>query len=344
MPPRQARSFAAPLVAGILTLIGPAADAAPTTYIALGDSVAYGETTFPNVPMDPANLGYVGKFAASSAFGAPAPTVFNLAVVGESTATFFAGGVDTSAGITTPAVPVVPGEPAYHLNTHYPVPSIPPGDPGVTPTTQNGLLVSTLIQAGRSVGTITVQLGANDLYQTAFAPGFLGLPPAQQQAQLIQTYQTIGSNVGALLGELSVLAPQAHVYVMGYFNPYPASYATDPSNPYFPVAGLAGSLISQLNATLDQVVGHFDPHNVTFVDPSAAFVGHEEAYTHIGDFLQPNSNPLTFNNFHPNDAGYAAIAASLEAAAVPEPSAMLSLTIGLAGLVGAGRRRSRRRA
>ena len=64
-----------------------------------------------------------------------------------------------------------------------------------------------------------------------------------------------------------------------------------------------------------------DPFDATPVDVHDAFIGHEAAYTFI---LAGDS--------HPNTAGYAAMAAQMDAASVPEPSGALPLAAALIAL------------
>ena len=83
-----------------LALIGSGTAAAAPVYVGLGDSITFGETDLSYVPSY-GDRGYVGKFAdtLASRNGGTRPTVFNLAIDGETAASFMSG-----AGRTPPVV------------------------------------------------------------------------------------------------------------------------------------------------------------------------------------------------------------------------------------------------
>src|SRR5690242_8917127 len=89
-------------------------EAASMTYLALGDSVAFGETDFTHNPSN-GDRGYVSLFADSLATqnGGVRPNVVNLAIEGETTTSFSSG---------TGRVPYMPGltdASLASLNTNY---------------------------------------------------------------------------------------------------------------------------------------------------------------------------------------------------------------------------------
>jgi lysophospholipase L1-like esterase len=295
---------AAIVITSALCACPPARAGAVTTYIALGDSLAFGETDFTHNPSF-GDRGYVSLYANALAAknGGVRPNVINLGVDGETSSTFFTGG--------PPSNGTIPGSPAPQLNLNYPSPA----------PTQNALLVSSIATeqaAGHSIGTVSVQLGANDLYVVLDQPGFLGQSPAQQQAELLAAIGQIQSNLTTLLGELKVTLPHANVLVMGYYNPYNA----DPSSV---VDKLADPAIKALNLVLAGEAAAFGDR---YVDAYTPFLGHELEYTYIGT-----------GNAHPNDKGYGVIAGQMSP--VPEPSSLLLLGGGAAGCLALHRCRRR---
>jgi lysophospholipase L1-like esterase len=277
--------------------------AASMTYLALGDSVAFGETDFSRNPSF-GDRGYVGPYASFLAdrSGGVRPNVVNLAIDGETSSTFFNGG----ARVYIPQH----GESPVQLNLNYSSPA----------TTQNAQFLATIAaqkSAGNTINTVSVQLGANDLFAVMNSPGFFALPPQQQQAQILQALAGFQTNETKLLTEVRTQLPGAALILPGYYNPY----AVDPSSP---LATLAGQAIQGLNAI---IAGEALAFGGRYVDVYPTFAGHEAAYTFI---LQ--------GNVHPNDIGYGAIAARIEA--VPEPATWSVLAAGLVGLGLARRRRA----
>ena len=168
-------------------------------------------------------------------------------------------------------------------------------------------------------GSVTVQLGANDLFALLQSPAF-SAPGADQFALLKQALQTFAINEGTVLGELRAALPSAKILVLDYYNPYPGS-----GSPFEPAA-IQG--IPALNYTIQQVAAGVP--GATFVDIYPQFVGNEAAYTHIRD-------DATYN-VHPTPAGYAVIANAIDAA-VPEPGSCALLAVGGAITVLMARRR-----
>jgi lysophospholipase L1-like esterase len=290
MPSSRRRLVHLALALALCVLMVPrlaAADPMPT-YLALGDSLAFGFTTSPNPSLG--DRGYVGPYA--DALAAPTgvrPQVINLGAYGETSTSFFDG-----------------GNSAAPLNLNYPDAT----------TSQNSLLLKTLADqkaAGHAIGTVSLQLGANDLFGVATSPGFFALPADQQMAMVQQALGTVANKVGTILGELRSQLPQADLVVLGYYNPY----AAVPGNPF---AAVAAPAIQGLNSVLQADAQAF---GARFVNPHDSFVGHEAQYTYI-------ASSGSQYNVHPNALGYAVIAGDMEA--VPEPSTVLVLGLGLAGL------------
>ena len=271
------------------------------TYIALGDSIAFGETNFAHNPSY-GDRGYVSKFADNLAAsnGGVRPNVVNLGVDGETTTSFFGG-----------------GQPLAPQNLNYPSAS----------TSQNTLLVSKIASeqaAGHTVGAVTVSLGANDLFAVVGGPNFFSMSPAQQQSAILGSMSTIQNNYTALLTELKALSPATAITVVGFYNPYPAV-------PGSPLAPLAGPAIQLLNAV---IAGQAAAFGVKYVDTYAAFQGKEGSLTHI-------TAPPTGTNPNPNDAGYDAISKAINPVPEPSTVALLGVFgLGLIGRAAYRRRRA----
>ena len=207
------------LAALVLAAAAPrSASGGSMTYIALGDSVAFGETDFAHNPSY-GDRGYVSLVAnnLASANGGVRPNVVNLGVDGETSTTFFGG-----------------GQPLAPQNLNYPSAA----------TSQNTQLISQIAAqqaAGHSIGAVTISLGANDLFAAVGAPSFFALNPAQQQSAILAAMSTVQNNYTAVLTELHALVPNAAVTVVGYYNPFPAV----PGSPLAPLAGPAVPLPSQ---------------------------------------------------------------------------------------------------
>jgi lysophospholipase L1-like esterase len=308
------RTLAHRLALTVLALAsGRAAEAAQVDYIAVGDSLAFGEYRFQSNPSNGDHRGYVGPFADALAGlnGGVRPNVIDLGVDGETSTTFFNGG---PLG-TGPDV----GKPAYSLNTNYPAPY----------PTQSNLLLTTIASqqaAGNRIGDVTIQLGANDLFALALDPTFLAKSAAEQFAIVQSTLGAIQTNVAALITELEKAAPGAKLFVLGYYNPF-APFASDPTSPFFTTAQLSGLAIPLLNQVL---AGDAQALGASFVDLYTPFQGHELAYTDV-------ANPAIPGNVHPNPAGYAVITAQLDAA-VPEPASLGMMAVGVLALLGCDRR------
>jgi lysophospholipase L1-like esterase len=281
------------------------------TYIALGDSLAFGEYRFQDNPSN-GDRGYVGPYADFLAQfnGGVRPTVINLGVDGETTTTFLNGG---------PSGPgPVPGEPAYSLNTNYqpPYPS------------QNSLLLTTIAAekaAGNTISTVTIQLGANDIIVLTQAPTFFTKSPSEQQGLVSGALMMAQLNLATLLAELKAQVPGANLVLLGYYDPF-APFAHDPTSPLYRVAQVSAPAIQGLDKVIATEASAF---GARYIDLYTPFLGHELAYTDV-------ANPAIPGNVHPTPAGYAVIVTQL----VPEPpSLVMGATAVLAGLGSWWRRR-----
>lgn len=314
-----------PLESSVCALIGLAllgsgtADAA-SVYVGLGDSITFGETDLRYVPSY-GDRGYVGKFAdtLASRNGGTRPTVVNLAIDGETAASFMSG-----AGRTPPVMGRT-DIPLAQQNLNY----------TNSPTTPQAVMFSNLVAsenaAGNTINTISITLGFNELAALA------NLPTSQALAMLPGTLATYQTNYTQVLTGIRSLEPTAQLYLLGYYNPFPGDPTANPAKPIFAQGG------PELNSIIQSLAAQF---NAYYVSTSTAFLGQEDALTYIGQYPAGSTSPAPgsgvepIGNVHPNDAGYTAIANQV--ASTPEPT-----SLGLVGIAAAGfgivRRLRRRR-
>lgn len=303
--------IAASLVVTFAVLCISSSSRAEQVYLSLGDSLAFGYD-----PSDPSTLtpslgdqGFVRPFAdhLASGNGGVRPAVINLGIVGESVASFF-----DPSDLSPDGPPRVWG-----LNSNYADGS----------TSQNDLMLSTIADLqlnGHEISTVSLIFGANDIFGLINSADFQGATQEQQLALLGGTITAALNGYAIVLNELQALAPGASVYLPGYYNPFPAAIAPTQH-------ALYDLILGAFNPGLESLAGQF---GATYVDLYTPFVGRELELTNIG-----------VGDVHPNRAGYEVIGSALVAASVPEPSSVLSLAIGVAGVVMlAGRRLSRGRA
>jgi lysophospholipase L1-like esterase len=280
---RVSLSFAA-LLAVCVAGGSPARAAAPVrTYIALGDSVAFGQTDVLPVS-DGSNQGYVGFYANSLAAEQDGvrPQVINLGIPGETSDSFFTA---------TPPRPDWVRNIGFNTNYTSPLES------------QFLKLLSTIAAekaAGHRITHVSLALGANDYFALLGSAQF-NAPGADQAALIRQTLLNIQRNYAFLLTTVRTLLPKAKLLLLTYYNA-------------FTVFGPEDFLNQLTEATVQghsQIVrGMAKAFKGKFVDVHTAFQGHETEYTHIlGVFV---GLPLDVA-FHPSNAGYAVIAQAMAA-------------------------------
>ena len=299
-------------IAGLLTAAAmfacPVAHAA-NVYIALGDSITFGETDLV-YQGSYGDRGYVGNYADSLAASLGSrPQVINLAIDGE-TASSFMSGVGR-----TPPVAGRTDVPLALENLHYNAANL---------VSQSTLFASTVAAQralGNSIADVTITLGFNEVAALS------SLPTADALALIPQTLAAYRTNYNSVLTEVRSFLPTTHLTLVGYYNPFPAN-PTSPAAPIFNAAGM------QLNGL---IAGLASQYGASFADTASAFLGHESAYTYLDESPAGSSvegvhgGVLPIGNVHPNTTGYAAIATQVEAvSAVPEPSTWLTLLAGLA--------------
>lgn len=290
------------VLAATMTSVQPAAAA----FIALGDSITFGETDLQYVP-SLGDRGYVGPYAdyLASLNGGVRPDVINLAIDGETSASFTSG-----VGRTPPVVGRTDAVLAAQNLNYNPNALVP----------QRDLFLSKVASeraAGNTIDTVSISLGFNELAALASSPN-----PLDQLPATLAAYRT---NYSGVLAQIRQELPDANLFVLNYFNPFPAN----PTSPATPIFAAGGPL---LNGIIRDLAAEYDGF---YVDTATPFLGNEAAYTFIdempaGSTVEPPfGGVLPIGNVHPNATGYEAIAEQV--VAVPEPSS-LAATLGTGGV------------
>ena len=290
----------------VLVLFAARSDASSSSYLSLGDSLAYGPGSSQDNGTGGTSSGFVSQYASSlaAANGGVAPSVINLALPGEALATY--GSTDSN----------------YTANTNYIVQGTSNGQPQASQQDMFYHYVMTAASSGSPVTNVTISLGMQDMMNVINAQGFTSLSSSQQNSAIQAGLSTVSSQYATLLSEIRGLLPNAKIDIIGAYNPYNAT-------PNSPLAGAAQQAITGLNTVLQSVAG---ANNATYVNTYSAFLGNEGTFTNI----------LNNGSINPTPAGYSAIANLLSPTVAPEPS---SIALALAGVVGlAGHAWRRRRA
>jgi lysophospholipase L1-like esterase len=205
---------AATAALGALAL-APTAGAAKvgSTYLALGDSLAYGyhqaqfQKEFPAV--NPANFndGYVDVFGRLLSVANPALQTVNDGCPGETTETFIKGPSPYPISLYCAGGPT--GGPFPKVFLHHPFAGTQLAD------------AEAILTANPNVSPITLDIGANDVLQ--FIRSTCGFPAKYTctEAQVAAEFKHIAENVGFILGHLRALAPKASIVFVSQYNPFP---------------------------------------------------------------------------------------------------------------------------
>ncbi|GJM20038.1 MAG: hypothetical protein DHS20C14_22510 [Phycisphaeraceae bacterium] len=299
--PMQIRRWCALIVLALPAL----AASAGSTYLAMGDSLAWGYSRFSlDIEPNAGDQGYVALYADHLATlnGGVRPNLVNLGVPAESSDTFFAG-----------------GQLGQLLNTNY---------PGQGTPSQHDLMLSTIADQhalGNTIDHVTLHLGVNDFLTLADQPGFLDLPSDQQFGQVLQVFGTMIDNLSLALDDLSTLAPEADVMVMGYYDPF-ALFIDHPeldptgTGDGVAIAGISGEISPILNDVLEALAADFD---ATFVPTAHLFAGRELELTRITELDRGGPN------IHPTELGYEVLAQAL--IAIPAPGSCVLFFLAAAG-------------
>jgi lysophospholipase L1-like esterase len=279
--PRRARRLRRALGLGLLAAIpfavAPAsALAVHQTYLALGDSLAFGYTqpvfSRLHVAGDPAaenpvafDKGYVDDLGRLLQRYQPGVEIINDGCPGETTESFIKG--PCAYGLT------------YSLHHPY---------WGGTRTSQLTDALHYLKTHPGRVSPITLDIGANDALEVIYAD--CASAPACIASHASALLGHVASNLHLILRRLRAQAPRARVIVLGLYDPFAAS-----------IAGVAG-ILTQLNAveqTQATAVGARFADPVPVFDPPGAL----EAPT-----LCRLVGVCEYGDIHPTYAGYEALA------------------------------------
>lgn len=234
----------------LLLLLVSVASAQNKTYIALGDSVAWGYQ--PNsTSRGNGDKGYAKLFAdyLGTIQGGVRPRLINLGIPGETTASFY----DTS-------------EIGGLLNSNYPI---------FFRQSQADTFrakVASERNAGRTITHITFAMGANDLLDLQTST-FFALPYEQQTAIVDSALATASSHMSDALTLVRQECPQSVVKIPGYYNPYGAYPGTQEDR-------IGKYAIPRLNKILQVLAKRF---HAAFAPTYNAFVGSELTLTWIGE-------------------------------------------------------------
>lgn len=234
-----------------IALLGAVTSSAQTkSYIALGDSVAWGYQPPNSSTRSPGDQGYVKLYADwLGTQQGTRPTLWNLGIPGETAASFF----NTS-------------EIGGLLNSNYAI---------LFRRSQADAFrnrVTSERNAGRTITNVTYALGANDLLDLQ-TEAFLAQPFTQQVGQVETALISASVKIGDAFALIRQQCPSAKITVPGYYNPYGAypSSANDLISKY---------AIPRLNSILQQYAKRYQ---AAFAPTYNSFAGNELEFTWIGE-------------------------------------------------------------
>jgi lysophospholipase L1-like esterase len=292
----------AALAAFAALALAPAAGAKGpgSTYLALGDSLAYGyhQAQFQNELkehgfVNPANFddGYVDDFGAALKLLNPKLKVVNDGCPGETTETFIKGsgvGPEYCAGGPT-------GSPFPKAFLHH-----------AYPGTQLADALAVAKESG--TGTITLDIGANDILQFLGSTCGFPLTFSCTEAEVEAEIGHVVGNVGFILAQLRAAAPKAKIVFVSQYNPYPTVLKPE---------GRGDATVEALNAAIKSVAAGFNvkfANTARVINFSGTHGGPEAGDIPTVCALTAMCPGGTFNpaspeaDIHPTKAGYAAMA------------------------------------
>jgi lysophospholipase L1-like esterase len=299
---------AAALVAFAALVLAPAAVAKGpgSTYLALGDSLAYGyhQAQFQNelkekgfVEAANFNDGYVDDFGKALKLLNPKLKIVNDGCPGETTETMIKGsgvGPEFCAGGPT-------GSPFPKAFLHHAYPGAQLED-------------ALAIAKESGTGTITLDIGANDILQ--FLGHTCGFPVTFTctEAEVEAEIGHVVTNIAFILGQLRAAAPKATIVFVSQYNPYPTVLTPE---------GRGDATVEALNGAIKSVAAGFGVKfantarvinfSGTHGGPEAGDIPTVCALTAMcpGGKFNPASPEA---DIHPTKLGYAAMAGVLGAA------------------------------
>jgi lysophospholipase L1-like esterase len=244
----------------------------PLSYLALGDSLAFGyqqakfNSLFPNESPEAFDTGYVDDFGRALRFVDRNLQIVDDGCPGETTDSFING----------------PCRYQLAFPLHHPY----AGGPSSSQLSD----ALAYLQANRNhVNPITLDIGANDAL--GVSEGVCKLEPACTAEHAPALFAHIAANLGLILADLRGAAPHARIIVLGLYNPFGPS--------------LAGA--DQLTAQLNEVMSNAAVTvGARFADPLPVFnppgPGEQATVCLLTNFCTP------LMDIHPTDLGYAALA------------------------------------
>jgi lysophospholipase L1-like esterase len=282
---------AAPVRAGQIHPPSHSGDHAPGYYLALGDSLAVGQQPGPDGQRT-FTEGYVGRIHDELLESVPKLRLVNLGCSGETTDTMIAGGVCT-----------------YKANR-----------------SQLAAATKFLHAHRKFVRLVTIDIGANDVLRCA--------PQGQLDAAcLSERLQRVAVNLTPILSTLREAAPGVRIIGMNYYDPFLAAWLRGPEGQQVALASLAGIAVfndlleatyAMHRADVADVETAFSTFSFTPV-PLAGFGPVPLNVSRICQWTWMCAPPPRGPDIHPNDDGYAVIAAAFVAELRPENDESLGL-------------------
>ena len=262
------------LVALVALTLAPTAGANKphrTTYLALGDSLAFGYSQakfnelFPTEPASAYDTGYVDDFGHVLRIFQPGVQTINDGCPGETTDSFIKGPCEYGLAF-----------PLHHAYSGGPLSSQLSDALNVLSTTPN------------AVTPITIDIGANDALGLIEVTCKLEAKCIEEHAPAL--FSHVAGNLGLILADLRGAAPHAKIIVLGLYNPFGET---------IPGADALTAKLNELEASVAASVG------ARFADPLPVFnpPGKLEQVT-----LCTLTNICTsLKDIHPTDLGYAVL-------------------------------------
>jgi lysophospholipase L1-like esterase len=246
-------TVAATAALGGLAFTSAAGAATPNTYLALGDSLAYGyhaaqfKAEYPNINPAKFEGGYVQDFAKVLKLTNPKLQLINDGCPGETTESFINGsGIPLAYGAFCAGGPTGTPFPYAFLHHSY-----------GTHTSQLEDALA-ILKENPNVSPITLDIGANDLLQ--YLASKCGFPAGFTctEAQVGGLFAKTAGNVALILSKLRAAAPKAEIILVGIYDPYPET---------LPAPG-ADKVLAEFDATLETAA---KAGGASFADPEPEF-------------------------------------------------------------------------